>query len=64
MGITRAKRRLYLVHCFRRSLWGDSQPQAPSRFLDEIPEDLLTGMVDRQGRRDEQLPTHDRLGRR
>ena len=56
VGITRAKRRLYLVHCFRRSLWGDSQPQAPSRFLDEIPEELLTGMVDRQGRRARQLP--------
>ena len=25
VGITRAKRRLYLVHAFRRSLWGDSQ---------------------------------------
>ena len=39
VGITRAKRRLYLVHCFRRSLWGDSNVQAPSRFLDEIPDE-------------------------
>lgn len=51
VGITRAKRRLYLVHAFRRSLWGGSEEQQPSRFLDEIPDDLLNGMVDRQSRR-------------
>jgi len=52
VGVTRAKRRLYLVHCFRRSLWGDSSVQQPSRFLDDIPPDLLSGMVDRQRRRE------------
>lgn len=52
VGVTRAKRRLYLVHCFRRSLWGDSAVQQPSRFLDDIPPDLLSGMVDRQRRRE------------
>ena len=51
VGITRAKRRLYLVHAFRRSVWGNSEVQAPSRFLDEIPADLLTGMVDKHSRR-------------
>jgi len=52
VGVTRAKKRLYLVHCFRRSLWGDSSMQQPSRFLDDIPPDLLSGMVDRQRRRE------------
>jgi len=52
VGVTRAKRRLYLVHCFKRSLWGESAVQAPSRFLDEIPADLLAGMVDKHGRRE------------
>ncbi|CAN5557877.1 UvrD-helicase domain-containing protein [soil metagenome] len=52
VGITRAKRRLYLVHAFRRSLWGSSEVQQPSRFLDEIPTELLTGMVDKRGRRE------------
>jgi DNA helicase II / ATP-dependent DNA helicase PcrA len=52
VGITRARRRLYLVHAFRRSLWGESNVQAPSRFLDEIPDDLLTGMVDKRGRQE------------
>jgi DNA helicase-2/ATP-dependent DNA helicase PcrA len=51
VGITRARRRLYLVHASRRGLWGTSEVQTPSRFLDEIPDDLLDGMVDRQARR-------------
>lgn len=52
VGVTRAKKRLYLVHCFRRSVWGDSNVQAPSRFLDEIPATLLSGMVDGRRRRE------------
>ena len=52
VGVTRAKKRLYLVHCFRRSVWGDSTVQAPSRFLDEIPAELLSGMVDGRRRRE------------
>jgi DNA helicase II / ATP-dependent DNA helicase PcrA len=51
VGITRAKQRLYLLHAFRRSLWGGVEVQTPSRFLDEIPPDLLSGMVDRRRRR-------------
>ena len=51
VGITRAKRRLYLVHAFQRSLWGRSEVQESSRFLDEIPSNLLTGMVDKHSRR-------------
>jgi DNA helicase-2/ATP-dependent DNA helicase PcrA len=51
VGITRAKRRLYLVHAYRRTVWGSSETQAPSRFLEEIPADLLAGMVNRQERR-------------
>jgi len=52
VGITRAKRRLYLMHAFKRGLWGTSEVQKPSRFLDEIPAELLTGMVDRRARRE------------
>ncbi len=40
VGITRAMDRLYLVHARARSLWGASQYNLPSRFLDEIPTDL------------------------
>ena len=53
VGITRAKKRLYLVHAMRRSVWGSSNMQEPSRFLDEIPAHMLTGMVNRYGRRQE-----------
>jgi DNA helicase II / ATP-dependent DNA helicase PcrA len=51
VGITRAKRRLYLIHAMRRGLWGSSEFQEPSRFLHEIPARLLSGMVDRSERR-------------
>jgi len=41
VGITRAMDRLYLVHARARSLWGGSMYNLPSRFLAEIPEDLI-----------------------
>ena len=46
VGMTRAQKRLYLVHAFRRALAGSSGHNPPSRYLDEIPEDA----VDRRGR--------------
>jgi len=53
VGIPRAERRLYLTHAYRRSLWGDSEVQTPSRFIDEIPSNLLSGMVNKQQRREQ-----------
>lgn len=41
VGITRAKKRLYLTHAVSRSLWGGSNYNPPSRFLKEIPEQLV-----------------------
>ncbi len=52
VGITRAKRRLYLVHAHKRGLWGSSEVQKPSRFFEHISANLLTGMVDRHARRE------------
>ncbi|MDQ4069256.1 MAG: DNA helicase PcrA [Actinomycetota bacterium] len=40
VGITRARQRLYLSHAWSRSLFGSTQYNPPSRFLDEIPEHL------------------------
>jgi DNA helicase-2/ATP-dependent DNA helicase PcrA len=40
VGITRAKQKLYLTHARRRALYGGSEWNLPSRFLDEIPEEL------------------------
>ncbi len=43
VGITRAKRRLYLSHAWRRATWGMGQASVPSRFLLEIPSELMVG---------------------
>ncbi len=43
VGITRAKERLYLLHTFRRSFWGDSEVRISSRFLSDIPSELIEG---------------------
>ncbi len=40
VGMTRARRLLYLVYAFRRSSWGDSTLNLRSRFIDDIPVDL------------------------
>lgn len=41
VGITRAKEKLYLVRAQDRMLFGSTQHNRPSRFTDEIPEQLL-----------------------
>ena len=41
VGITRARERLYLTHAWSRTLYGSTQYNPPSRFLDEIPEGLV-----------------------
>jgi len=43
VGITRAKRRLFLSHAWRRATWGMGQAAVPSRFLLEIPPELMVG---------------------
>ncbi|MGB5932716.1 MAG: DNA helicase UvrD, partial [Anaerolineae bacterium] len=45
-GITRAKERLYLIHTFRRTLRGLSQVNTPSRFLLDIPPQLVRGSTE------------------
>ena len=41
VGITRARERLYLTHAWSRTLFGRTQYNPPSRFLDEIPAELV-----------------------
>ncbi len=43
VGITRAKERVYLVHAFRRTMYGESQVGEPSRFITDIPDHLVEG---------------------
>jgi len=41
VGLTRARERLILTGAARRRVFGDYQSTEPSRFLDEIPPDLI-----------------------
>ena len=41
VGITRARERLYLCHAWSRMLFGATDYYPPSRFLSEIPEELM-----------------------
>ena len=54
VGITRAKRELYLTYARTRALFGGRDWNLPSRFLDEIPAELTD--------REEQGPDRPRGG--
>jgi DNA helicase-2/ATP-dependent DNA helicase PcrA len=41
VGLTRARRRLVLTHARRRMVFGQTLYQSPSRFLNDIPEELF-----------------------
>ena len=47
VGLTRARRKLYLTHAERRLLHGSYRYTAPSRFIREIPVNLLEDMGQR-----------------
>ena len=42
VGITRAKKHVYLLRSYRRSLFGSGLVNPPSRFLEDIPPQLMT----------------------
>ncbi len=50
VGITRAMRRLYMSHAWSRQLFGSTQYNPPSRFFDEIPEELIESTGNITGR--------------
>ena len=41
VGITRAKQQLFLTYCRERMMYGSTQFNPPSRFVFEIPDDLI-----------------------
>jgi len=55
VGVTRAKERLYLLHAFRRTLYGESEVREPSRFLADIPLHLVKGWEEKQAARQPSL---------
>jgi DNA helicase-2/ATP-dependent DNA helicase PcrA len=50
VGITRAEQRLYLTHAWSRQLFGATDYYPPSRFLSEIPEQLVRAQGRTTGR--------------
>ena len=46
VGITRAQARLYLCHAWSRTLFGSTEYYPASRFLTEIPEELVRAIGD------------------
>jgi DNA helicase II / ATP-dependent DNA helicase PcrA len=45
VGLTRAEDEVYLTYAFRRFLFGSSEANLPSRFLEDIPAELTEGLV-------------------
>jgi DNA helicase-2/ATP-dependent DNA helicase PcrA len=49
VGITRAQQRLYLTHAWSRTLYGQTNYNPPSRFLGEIPSELVRAIDEDEG---------------
>ena len=75
VGITRAQQRLYLTYARERTLFGQRGYNVPSRFLDEVPDELTdarqrlpqvasrAGTAGRRGRRPEARRRRSRASR-
>jgi DNA helicase-2/ATP-dependent DNA helicase PcrA len=55
VGVTRAKERLYFLHTFRRTLYGESSVREPSRFLQDVPAHLIRQPQKKRTARQESL---------
>lgn len=60
VAITRAEEQLHVSHATTRSLFGRSQANMKSRFLKEIPEDLLDGVKPKTSFKSKQTATPKR----
>ena len=52
VGLTRAKDRVYLSHAFRRTFYGETEIAIPSRFLRDIPMELVEGATAKKRRQE------------
>jgi DNA helicase-2/ATP-dependent DNA helicase PcrA len=57
VGATRAKERLYLSRAFRRTTFGHTEVTSPSRFIADIPPELLIMHNTNQSQRNSQVAT-------
>lgn len=62
VGITRARERLYLTNTYSRTLFGNTTYNTCSRFMKEIPEELLEIKGRREKTRDAFINRQDREG--
>ena len=62
VGITRAERHLYLTNAWSRTLFGSTQYNPPSRFLEEIPVELIEDRSPDRGARSAGRSSLRRLG--
>jgi ATP-dependent DNA helicase UvrD/PcrA len=64
VGLTRARHRLYLTHAAQRATWGRGGFSTPSRFLMEIPGELMHGprlvQIEETDLDDDQRPAEER----
>jgi DNA helicase II / ATP-dependent DNA helicase PcrA len=60
VAITRARRRLYLSHAQTRMLHGQTRYNIPSRFLEEIPQELMKWLTPRFSRQKAFAPDFSR----
>lgn len=57
VGVTRAMDRLYLLRTFRRTIFGSNELSTPSRFLADLPGELVKGQPPpREERQTRQVP--------
>ncbi|MDP4092888.1 MAG: DNA helicase PcrA [Bacillota bacterium] len=59
VGITRSMERLYMTNAYSRTLFGNTTYNGVSRFIKEIPEELIEGYVKRQSRMSSQVSRSD-----
>jgi len=45
VGVTRAQEKLYLISAKRRQMWGEYKYYNPSRFIEEIPKNLINNIA-------------------
>jgi DNA helicase II / ATP-dependent DNA helicase PcrA len=62
VGITRARRHLAISHAWSRTIWGRTQHNIPSRFLSEIPSELIKDVGLVTTRESRNLSTEPRPG--
>jgi DNA helicase-2/ATP-dependent DNA helicase PcrA len=62
VGITRARRQLYMTFARTRSLYGGREWNMPSRFLDELPDELVEREAQEPKRFQQTWATRDSLG--